>query len=1170
MVTGASVPAFAEGQKDVTGVPLRPTDAGGGIDGLQHTLPQLYNSIGGNFVMHWTNGADGGDASDAPDPTDSDSDGTPDFVEDFAAYFEESYAFEVTGRGFSAPPGDAAESNDANNRNPDGKYDVFIYQMTNYGYTNAELYPNTTSYGYIGVDNDYFGFPPNQDPDGDVKGAMKITAAHTFFHAIQFAYDTGEEVWWMETTGTYMEDEVYPATNDVYNYSGHLFEYSDTYGLETVDGTHEYANFIFAKRLSEDFGDGVIRAIWEEMKTTDGLTAIDNVLASNGSSLVEEFNRFTIANFFLEEMYDDGVEYRAAIAGSTTFGGVWREYEYNEATNGTPFTIDISNVNYNAWMNTWAADYITLEMSGAAKGYRITFDGFNNSVNYDVSVVTKAGGVISAQDFILDANKYGSVDLPYDAAYTDVVLVIRNSGSINTTDPSWKVSIDPLFVPPENTAVDTYTNSSDVPIPDNDGWVSSTITVPLSDNGTIKDMLVYVGIDHPFIGDLDVDLTSPEGTMVRLHAGTSNDSSYNIYIWYDNETVPDGPGVLDDFNGEGSKGAWTLSVSDNYAGDVGFIDTWSMELYVDRPPTVTITSPQNTTYQNGSINLSVFADKVIDTWWYTLNAGPNVTFTPNATIVGQVGSNTLVVYANDTTGKTGSSTVYFAVDTVPPDTTITSAPPDPSGTSSATFEFTSTETGSTFDCELDGSGYSNCTSPKSYAGLPDGTHTFNVRATDQAGNTDPSPASYSWTIDIPPPPSNQTTYNVTLLTGWNLISLPLVPENTSIDAVLASIEGNYSVVYAWIDGGPKQSGVRPPLGLTEMTVEYGYWIYMTAPDILELSGTVPVQTTINVSQGWNLVGYPFDTAQNLTDVLSPINYTVVYAWIDGGPRQSGVRPPLGLTEMSPGYGYWVYVNGAGSYVVGNITRTTYNVTLSLGWNLISLPLVPDDTSLDAVLASIAGNYTVVYALIDGGWKQSGIRPPLGLTEMTVEYGYLIYMSAPDILELSGTVPVKPVQTTITIVQSWNLVGYPSNTTRNLTDVLSPINYSVVYALIDGGWKQSGIRPPLGLTEMTVEYGYLIYMSAPDILELSGTVPVKPVQTTITIVQSWNLVGYPSNTTRNLTDVLSPINYSVVYALIDGGWKQSGIRPPLGLTEMSPGYGYQIYANGAGSYDVIGN
>jgi hypothetical protein len=88
-----------------------------------------------------------------------------------------------------------------------------------------------------------------------------------------------------------------------------------------------------------------------------------------------------------------------------------------------------------------------------------------------------------------------------------------------------------------------------------------------------------------------------------------------------------------------------------------------------------------------------------------------------------------------------------AGDTTPPDTSITSAPPASTASTSASFSFTSTETNSTFECKLDAGAYGACTSPKSYAaGLATGSHTFSVRAKDVAGNVDPTPATYTWTI----------------------------------------------------------------------------------------------------------------------------------------------------------------------------------------------------------------------------------------------------------------------------------------------------------------------------------------------------------------------------------------------------------------------------------------
>jgi hypothetical protein len=94
----------------------------------------------------------------------------------------------------------------------------------------------------------------------------------------------------------------------------------------------------------------------------------------------------------------------------------------------------------------------------------------------------------------------------------------------------------------------------------------------------------------------------------------------------------------------------------------------------------------------------------------------------------------------------------FVVDTTPPDTLVTGGPAGPTNSTQATMQFSSSEPNSTFECRLDGGAWSTCTSPKSYSGLADGPHSFDVRATDQAGNVDPAPASRSWVVDTTLPP----------------------------------------------------------------------------------------------------------------------------------------------------------------------------------------------------------------------------------------------------------------------------------------------------------------------------------------------------------------------------------------------------------------------------------
>ena len=121
-------------------------------------------------------------------------------------------------------------------------------------------------------------------------------------------------------------------------------------------------------------------------------------------------------------------------------------------------------------------------------------------------------------------------------------------------------------------------------------------------------------------------------------------------------------------------------------------------------------------------------------------------------------SHTVSVRALDALGNPDATPATFTwtVDTAAPDTVIDTGPSTRVGTAAASFTFHSTESGSTFECKLDSAAYAACTSPQAYTGLSDGAHTISVRATDAAGNTDPTPATRTWTVDTTGP---TTTFN---------------------------------------------------------------------------------------------------------------------------------------------------------------------------------------------------------------------------------------------------------------------------------------------------------------------------------------------------------------------------------------------------------------------------
>ena len=114
------------------------------------------------------------------------------------------------------------------------------------------------------------------------------------------------------------------------------------------------------------------------------------------------------------------------------------------------------------------------------------------------------------------------------------------------------------------------------------------------------------------------------------------------------------------------------------------------------------------------------------------------------------GNHALAAVATDNAGHTATAIRNVDVDRTAPNTSIVTKPADPSN-GSPSFTFTSTEPGSTFECSIDGGAFSPCTSPHTVPGLTDNSHTFQVRATDAAGNTDATPDSWTWHRDTNAP-----------------------------------------------------------------------------------------------------------------------------------------------------------------------------------------------------------------------------------------------------------------------------------------------------------------------------------------------------------------------------------------------------------------------------------
>ena len=110
-------------------------------------------------------------------------------------------------------------------------------------------------------------------------------------------------------------------------------------------------------------------------------------------------------------------------------------------------------------------------------------------------------------------------------------------------------------------------------------YATTTSYITVGDAYCIGDIDIELDLTHTYIGDLIIEVTSPEGTTVRLH-DRSGGSEDDMHMYYDDNggDIPEGPGELSDFIGEIVIGTWTMIVSDNAGGDQGSFDHWALKI----------------------------------------------------------------------------------------------------------------------------------------------------------------------------------------------------------------------------------------------------------------------------------------------------------------------------------------------------------------------------------------------------------------------------------------------------------------------------------------------------------------------------------------------------------------------------------------------------------------
>ena len=151
-----------------------------------------------------------------------------------------------------------------------------------------------------------------------------------------------------------------------------------------------------------------------------------------------------------------------------------------------------------------------------------------------------------------------------------------------------------------------------------------------------------------------------------------------------------------------------------------------------------------------------------------------------------------------------------------------------------------------------------------------------------------------------------TSYDITLKPGSNLISLPLMPDDTAIEAVLAGILDRVETVWQYDTSGPdpKWRSYAPgaPSDLRVMRDGPGYWVHLkedgTGDEALTITGGDASGPARRVVQGWNLVGFTATTAGDAaTDraaLVALYNATDGANWLNNGNWLSNA--PMGVWD----------------------------------------------------------------------------------------------------------------------------------------------------------------------------------------------------------------------------------------------------------------------------------
>lgn len=284
-----------DARREATAMLARPTDGTSDPQGFGYTVPSTATCNARLCVHHVAT------TKDAPP--------SPGWVDHTLGVMDSVWSSEVDGLGFRAPLSDGLRGGSAH-------FDVYLKDLGGqfYGYCATESrVRNRTASGFCVLDND---FSASQFPQNAPETNLAVTAAHEFFHAIQYAYDFAEDPWMMESTATWMEERVATDVNDNRQYLPYSQLYTPFIPLDmfSMGSFYQYGNWIFWEHLTNRFGTSFVNKAWNQAGSLRGdggkysLQALRKLLRRKGG-LTRVYADFAADNLVPSRAYREGLAY---------------------------------------------------------------------------------------------------------------------------------------------------------------------------------------------------------------------------------------------------------------------------------------------------------------------------------------------------------------------------------------------------------------------------------------------------------------------------------------------------------------------------------------------------------------------------------------------------------------------------------------------------------------------------------------------------------------------------------------------------------------------------------------------------------------------------------------------------------------------------------------------